>query len=77
LKKLQFVTYEEQGDVVLEGQRFVVFVDGESGNITVLFEATVGPQTVFAGDDAKNGGVDSVRMRNEEQMKNMPFSMTF
>ena len=55
-----FMTYEEQGDVILESQGFVVFVDSDASDATVLFETAVGPQAVLTSDDAKNGGVNSI-----------------
>ena len=54
------MTYEEQGDVILESQGSVVFVDSDASDATVLFETAVGPQAVLTSDDAKNGGVNSI-----------------
>jgi hypothetical protein len=59
------MTYEEQGDVILESQGSVVFVDSEASDATVLFETAVGPQAVLTSDDAKNGGVNSTRTRGK------------
>ena len=54
------MTYEEQGDVILESQGSVVFVDSDASDATVLFETAVGPQAVLTGDNTQNGDIDSV-----------------
>ena len=59
-----FMTYEEQGDVILESQGSVVFVDSDASDATVLFETAVGPQAVLTGDDTKIGHIDSVNKLN-------------